>query len=138
MKKRLDRSQGSGLRGLGFLLALAAAVLVSAGCARGYGVSNPFEEDAAGPQSLRLFVDNLNFADATLYALGNGGRSRIGSIAGKQRNTFTVPWQTYQEFRVEIDLLAGDRYVTNSVSVGPGDEVQLVIQDPLRGSFLRR
>lgn len=123
------------LRSASPLLALTLGI---GACFGGWGVDNPFLEEDAGPRTLGLRVENRSFNDATLHALSVGTRIRVGRVGGKQTQSFTIPWDSRNELRVEIDLLAGGEHTTNAVTAGPGEEVHLVIQANLRRSFIRR
>ena len=120
-------------------LGVAAAMAGAAACAAPSSSGNPFEGGAAGSASaLRIEVRNLHFNDATLHAVSSGSRYRLGTVSGKSDATYEVPWQGQQSVRIEIDLLAGDRFTTRPVSVTPGDRVELYIQPELRRSYLQR
>ncbi len=117
-----------------FLLAGAAAV---AGCMGGPATkANPFEE-GSGATSIGIDVQNRNFNQATLETLGRVQR-RLGIVGGHARQRFTVPWPADGNLRIRIDLLAGGRYTTNSVSLKPGDTAYLTIENPVQRSLLRR
>ena len=117
-----------------FLLAGAIAI---GGCARSAAIRpNPFEGESGGG-SIRVAVENRNFNQATLEALGPVQR-RIGIVGGLARQNFTLPWPTDGDLRIRIDLLAGDRYTTNPVALRGGDTAYLTIGNPVQRSFLRR
>ena len=116
-------------------LALLAA---TSGCgAGGREVSNPFEGGGQTAQSIRINVENNNFNEATVRAVARSER-RLGIVSGNSRESFTLNWPTVDDLRIRIDILAGDRYTTNRVSVGPGETVYLTIQNPVYRSLLRR
>lgn len=83
-------------------------------------------------------MTNLGFNDATLTALSTGTRTRLGVVPGKANQNFTIPWESLQELRVQISVLAGGDYTTPSVTINPGERVELLIQENLRASQLRR
>jgi hypothetical protein len=117
-----------------FLLAGAAAV---AGCMGGPATkANPFEQ-GSGATSIRIDVTNRNFNQATLETLGRVQR-RLGIVGGHARQSFNLPWPADGNLRIRIDLLAGGRYTTNSVSLKPGDTAYLTIENPVQRSLLRR
>ena len=115
-------------------IALLTVALV-AGCNRG-DVESPFAQRGATRVSLR--VDNLDFNEATLHAITDGQRELIGRVAGKAQDSFVLEWQQVRDLRIEIDLLAGDRFTTRGLTVSPGDNLALIIQVPVNRSFLRR
>ncbi|MDE0082238.1 MAG: hypothetical protein OXT72_06285 [Gammaproteobacteria bacterium] len=116
-----------------FLLAGAAA---ATGCMRQATKANPFE-DGAGATSIRVDVENRNFNQATLETLGTVQR-RLGIVGGHARQRFTLAWPADGNLRIRIDLLAGARYTTNSVSLKRGDAAYLTIENPVQRSYLRR
>lgn len=91
-----------------------------------------------GSASIQLRVTNLGFNDATLTAISTGARVRLGVVPGKANQNFTIPWEALQELRVQISVLAGGNYTTPTVTVNPGERVELLIQENLRSSQLRR
>ena len=115
---------------------LALAGLTLAACSGTREASNPFET-GSGARSIQINVENNNFNDATIRAVSRSER-RLGVVSGNSRESFTLPWPTVDDLRIRIDILAGDRFTTNRVSVGPGDRVFLTIQNPVYRSLLRR
>ncbi len=130
------RVRSPGRRRAAPMLAAAAAIAVAAGCGGSRTASNPFEAGATA-QSIRIHVENNNFNEATVRAVARIER-RLGVVPGNGRESFTLNWPTVDDLRVRIDILAGDRFTTNRVSVGPGESVYLTIQNPVYRSLLRR
>ncbi len=116
---------------------LLAVVVAVAGCAGTSELPNPFERGGGASRSIRIDVVNNNFNEATVRAVARTER-RLGVVQGNGRETFTLPWVSVDDLRIRIDVLAGDRFTTNRVSVGPGDQVHLTIARPLYRSVLRR
>lgn len=111
--------------------ALVALALATAACATG----NPMQSDgpfsAGGGERDMVTIDvlNNNFSDATLWALrSDAERIRLGSVTGKTDARFTIPWRFSEPMRIEIDMVAGPRCVTDNINVDPGDVLQLEIQ----------
>lgn len=129
---------GLGTRGLaaGLLLALGA-------CASSGGKerpTNPFTQDLAERSQIRIRVENFNFNDATVWVLvRNERRQRLGTVTGKSSSVFTIPWTFSEPMRLEFDLLADVRCVTEEMSVDPGDILELQISvDPSSDPQCRR
>lgn len=103
---------------------LAGALLVGA-CA------SAEERAALGDAAMRgevsITVENQNFYDANVYALLGTERRRLGSVTGNQTATFTFPW-TPQPVRMQVDFIGADGFVTESIPVNPGDDLELLIQ----------
>ena len=90
---------------------LLAMLLIAAACTptgRPLTSDNPFIGSRDRPNVIRIEVQNLNFADARLSALRDGGsRISLGTVGGKQDRTFSVDWPMIEDIRIEINLLAG-------------------------------
>lgn len=133
-------STGAGVKSRRPFPALAALLLLAlavGGCTTTR--SDPMAgRMGSGGASIQLRVTNLGFNDATLTAITTGTRSRLGVVPGKANQNFTIPWESLQELRVQISVLAGGDYTTPTVTVNPGERVELLIQENLRSSQLRR
>lgn len=113
--------------------ALAALVLI-AGCAapgRAVQRAEPLTVEPAPEETVRLNVQNDDFSDARLFAVGIGSRRPLGVVAGKEVAVVDVPWDFSQPLRVEIDMLAGPKCTTRTVQADPGDSFDLRIHPTL-------
>ena len=113
---------------------LASAVMAFAACGgpgRTVGVEDPFTRDPVGENSVRLHVQNLRFNDARLYAVTPGRRHLIGSVTGKRDAAFSIPFEIDQPLYIEIDVLAGPRCRTPTLTVDPGETLDLHIQEDM-------
>ena len=115
-------------------VALVAAVGI-AGCAMVTERINPFAKGSSG--TIRLHVENNNYHQATISALGNL-RRRIGIVGGHRNESFRIDWPGPGELQLEVDILAGSTYITNSVPLEPGETATLYIQEPKSFSTLVR
>ena len=99
----------------------------------GLGCSNfsrtPFVDQ--GDARINIEVVNLNFQDATLYALWTGQRRRLGIVTIGKDGRFMLPWPTSNELRIEIDLLAGINCTTESILAQPGDVIVVQIRSQM-------
>lgn len=87
---------------------------------------------------VRVYVENQNFYDATVYLRWNGNQRRLGIAAGHDQENFTTAWLGPQ-VTLEISLLAGRRYRGDTIGVSPGDELVIVIPvDPAQFRVYRR
>ncbi len=135
--KRGGNRERPGIRGCGRLVLLLSVATAMAGCTGFRTAPNPFEEGADAQRQITIEVENHNFNDATLRAVARMER-RLGVVTGNGKQTFTIPWTTADDLQIHIDMLAGDRFTTNRVTVSPGESVFLTIQNPLYRSLLRR
>ena len=110
------------------LLSLCALPLgACASSTPGPSSGDPFSESVA-PQQIEIKIVNLNFQDATVWAIAAGGRrERLGRVIGKREAVFTLPWRFSEPLRLEFDLMAGPRCVTEDLMVDPGDLLELQI-----------
>jgi hypothetical protein len=111
-------------------VALAGALLATAGCASGglQRSGSPFSNDPRERNEVRIHVLNHNFSDATVWTLvRDGRRTRLGMVTGKDEASFTVPWRFSEPLRLQFDLVAGPRCTTENIMVDPGDELEMQI-----------
>jgi hypothetical protein len=104
------------------LLVLSAA-LVAVGCAsRGRAI------EPGASQDVQITVENQNFKDAVIYAIwGAGPRNRLGMVTGNSTQTLRTPLRGGGDLRIEVDFIAGDDVVTQSMGVFRGDHIQVTI-----------
>ena len=118
------------------LTSLAALVVIAACATPGRLVEReqPFTREPVGEQTIRIRVQNDNFMDARLYAVGLSKRYRLGVVTGKQQAVLAIPWDFSEPLRIEIDLLAGPKCTTRTIEADPGDTFDLRIESVLPGS----
>ena len=78
-------------------------------------------------EEVTVYVDNLDFNDATIYISVSGSRTRLGNVDGKTQQRFERNWRL-PTIAFEIDLLGGRTYRTIEVPVAPGEVLDLLIQ----------
>jgi hypothetical protein len=119
-------------------LVCTAAFLASAcgSSSRPIPGQNPFAGGAAAAQ-IRIHIRNYNFYDATITALSDTGRRKLGTVGGNQNAVFTMPWTFSGRLSLEVDLLAGPTCTTEPITVSPGEDVDLQIQSSSGSSFCR-
>jgi len=109
----------------GFLL-VGAAACASSGPRPTSG--NPFAQELADSKQIQIRILNLHFSDATVWVLvRDARRDRLGTVTGKSEATFTIPWTFSEPLRLEFDLLADVRCITEEIAVDPGDMLELQI-----------
>lgn len=121
----LPRGTRPGRSRAAVLLLAVVSVALAACSALGTGGDNPFE-GAAGEETLRVTIDNQNFKDATVWALWNGTRVRVGRITGNTSRTYDIRYRT-DAVSFEIDFLAGGTHYGREIGVSPGDHVRMTI-----------
>ena len=104
-------------------LLVVALALGAAGCAsRG----RPIESSAS--QNIQVTIENQNFKDAVVYAIwGAGPRDRLGLVTGNTTQTVTTRMRGTTDLRIEVDFIAGDDVLTQSMGVFQGDHIHVVI-----------
>ena len=117
--------------------ALFGAVVLLASCATSRGGGDPFS-GGGGNREIRIEVLNLNFNDATLWAIGDGTRRKLGVVSGKNDEDFTIPWRLSGPLAIQIDILAGVRCITQEMMTDPGDIIELQIPADFRRSEICR
>jgi hypothetical protein len=106
-------------------LALLALLLAVGGCgARGGG-------DLRQLDRVPVVVENRNFYQATIFAVVNSSRVRLGEVAGNSTATLQAPAPPAGRMRVEVRLLAVGAFTSYPVSFAPGDVVQVTVPPDL-------
>src|SRR5688572_3985998 len=102
-------------------------VLVAAGACASTG--RPVDPlDGGAPRDVQITVENQNFKDAVVYAIwGAGPRDRLGMVTGNTTQTLRTPLRGGGDLRIEVDFIAGDDVVTQSMGVFQGDHIQVTI-----------
>ena len=112
-------------------LALASVFGLSACAGRG-PTSDPFSGGFGEPRPVRIEVVNNNFNDATIWAVYPADRIRLGTVTGKSQSTFSLRTRLAQPVYMEIDLVGGERCVTDQLPVDEGDVLYLEIRVEVR------
>jgi hypothetical protein len=131
---RARRGGAAILASLGLLFLLAVGVSSCVGTTR----PDPMAGMDGSGGSVSLRVTNMSFNDATVTVIRSGSRSRLGVVSGKGTALYTVPWAGVQELRLHISLLASGTYTTPPVTISSGERLELVVEENLRLSSLRR
>jgi hypothetical protein len=119
--------------------AVLAVVFAGSGCSAltgGFAANDPFQTQSE--RQLTVRVENTGNEEVTVVAVGPGRRTSLGRIQGRSVRQFSVPWNSVQDIRFQIEPLGGRRVTTASVMVGPGEFVQLVVTQPVDRSYIRR
>jgi hypothetical protein len=74
----------------------------------------------------------------SVRALSAGSRVSLGTVDPRSRRAVAIPWNNRDNVRFQLELLAGRSHTTQSLTVGPGDRVELWIGDPVQRSVVRR
>jgi hypothetical protein len=89
-------------------------------------------------RQLTVYVNNLHTRDAAVILVAPGRRVRLGSVPGRSTEIFFAPWSQVQEVRFQVEPVGARRHTTQGATVGPGERIELVIQNPAQHSFIRR
>jgi hypothetical protein len=105
--------------------ALVVLCLLSAACHQGVNPGPPEPRT-----DTRLRVQNQNFQDMNVYVLAGSQRIRLGTVTGLSTQVFPIPPDLVRGtlLRFEVHPIGGrDNPRSETISVQPGDEVQLTI-----------
>lgn len=106
-------------------VAFAALLFSLQGCAMLGAAQDPFEERAAA-EEIEILVRNNNFSQVTVYTARAGSGRRLGIVPGKGEATFKLRW-SLPDIRLRVRPLAGREFFTETLSVAPGELLELVI-----------
>jgi hypothetical protein len=136
MRWRGSRSEltDSGVPALPAWSIWAAALLVLPGCSLFSGQENPFRTESAA--RLSIVVENRNTESVLVEVLEPERRLGLGTVEGRGRAVYVIPWPEAQELRFAITPPQGRSHVTTGVRIRPGTEVELWVQDPVEMSVL--
>lgn len=113
---------GTGGRIGPFLLFLA--MLTVAGCAQLFDrtESDLWDVASSGGTDITLAIQNDNYYDARVFVRWNGERQRLGLVTGLSSEVFTMSGRT-GTLRLEVDFVATRNFISDAVTVGPGDHL---------------
>jgi hypothetical protein len=106
------------------LLTMLALALALTGCAGG-----PPPETGL---PIVIEIQNNNFQDATVYAIREGERQRLGVVVGKTDDAYAIPWRPNFALRLEVRFLGGGACATREILMEPGQRYVLDLQPDLR------
>ena len=114
------------IRFTGLRAACVFLLIALPGCAasRG-GEGSPFEDGLAADE-IEILVRNRHFSQVTVYAARAGAGQRLGIVPGKGEATFTLRWHL-PDIRLRVRPPAGQQFFTETVSVAPGELLELII-----------
>ena len=116
-------------------LVAAIGIMLSAGCSR-HG--NSVSALARRPPTV-VRIRNSNWLDMTVFAVRGTARIRLGFVRALGTATFTVPSASIPDrtLRLLVDPIGSDNvYLTDGVTVAPGQLVELTIMPSLAMSSL--
>ncbi len=118
---------GSGVGRMTMLCMVLAGA--SFGCATSR--SSPFVD----PNEMRIEiqVENRSFGLATVHAIWQGNRIRLGTVGGTLTANYTLAWDRSLLLHFRIDLLAGPECITSQIWADPGDIIVVEIDERLFG-----
>jgi hypothetical protein len=112
--------------------ALAGLTIDAAACATNHasGAAMPREQ-------MVVTVINSNYMDVDVYAVRGRSRSRVGSVTGLSTATFNVPAEIAPDGNLQLlidPVGSSSTYTTETISVNPGQHVELTVAPVLRMS----
>ena len=112
-------------------------MLAGAQACAGGGAPSPFGTDGRrGVVEIR--VDNVSFNDATIFAITPQRRRRLGVVQGKSSGRFTLEWEGLQSVEIGVDLLAAQGFVSQAMTIAPGEVIDVQIREPVSNSVVTR
>jgi hypothetical protein len=87
------------------------------------------------PAPVRVQVTNHNRRDAAIYWVASGQRVRLGTTVSNEISSFVVPGTRRSgllDIRLSAEIIGSDHgYLTPRISVGPGETIELNLEDLL-------
>ncbi len=111
------------------------AALATAGCFAS-ATPNPFDDSDPERGQVEIEVENISFNEATVFAVTQARRFRLGVVQGKGSRTFNITLPALQDIEIEIDLLAGQRFQSPVFAVAPGQTLVVQVREPVSGSVV--
>lgn len=87
---------------------------------------------------MHIRVQNTTQSDVVVEAVAGTRRTELGIVDAGRQTQFRMGWSRVQDLRFNVSLIGGRRHITSGVSVGPGDQVELIVLTPLDRSYVRR
>ena len=115
-------------------LVLVAALVLVPGCGLVSQRDNPFRTESAA--RLSIVVENRNTESVLVEVLEDERRLGLGTVAGRARAVYVIPWPETRELRFVITPPQGRGHTTTGVRIEPGSEIELWVQDPVELSVL--
>lgn len=115
-------------------LALAGALATPSAA---FADTQPAAKAKVPEKTVTIMVDNQNFADMDLYAVGDGIWYRIGMVTGESEATFTLRHPLFGDNTVQIVArpIGGWGYAsTGLLNVKAGDTVEFTVSPLLSAS----
>ena len=130
------------MRGKQFLIAAfsvfsGVALMSTTACSR----TNTLGGEVAPANAIFVHVNNQNFLDMDVYAVGSGLATRIGTVTGNSARDFVVDASmATTNFSIVATPIGGNgRASSGNIQVGPGQTVDFTIGSIMRNStvFIR-
>jgi hypothetical protein len=129
----LGRRWRSALQG-----AVVVIVAALASCSRHPPPDIPDPDSPDG--DVAFLIENRRSDDVVVELLRDGQRQRLGLVTAQNRSTFTMRWrQISNSSRLMLSVHpigSNSRYVTETLLLRPGSEVELTVNQVLRQSIL--
>lgn len=100
-------------------------------------MANPFAPPGTDETAVTVWVENRGFNEFRLYALSSRGAQSLGVVGGNTQRTLQLAWRQLDQLSFRLEVLAGRSYTTHTVTVSPGDRVELVVPSNPAGAQVR-
>lgn len=111
---------------------LVAATAVLAGACGSATAGNTPSFDGSGDAGLTVTIRNQRTEEIRLWVWIDGQRRRLGSVQSVQTRTFRTRLDRVAEVRLEFDVTLGSHCITRTVSLEPGNRLDITIPINLR------
>lgn len=111
-----------------FALAMVASTIACARLGRAKDGSSVMRHAATAR------IINNGWLDVNVYASVSESRQRLGTVTGQNTHVFTLPDRLIDArgVRIHIDPIGSEQtYATDLISLGPGQRIDLVVQQRL-------
>lgn len=112
------------------MMTLVVLASTTGACGSRSSGATPF--DRAGESGLTITIRNQRTEEARFWIWIDGRRERLGDVRSTDTVTFRHGMPEISRVRLEFDLTLGPSCMTRTVSLEPGDRLDVVLPTNLR------
>lgn len=121
-----------GLTRRGPTIVFVAAVALLAGACGSSTAGRTPAFDGATDEGLTITIRNQRTGEVRLWVWIDGARRTLGTVQGVDTRTFRTRLDHVAEVRLEFDVTLGSHCITRTVSLEPGNRLDITIPVNLR------